>query len=105
MYEFHFIKNISETLITWNGKFLMVLLAPLIGMGSGFITGSNVGGNALAMNLQQKIGESLEHGLLFAAVQNSAAGHIIFTSLPIIIFIITISKDFTAKNFNLDKIF
>lgn len=103
MYEFHFIKNISETLITWNGKFLMVLLAPLIGMGSGFITGSNVGGNALAMNLQQKIGESLEHGLLFAAVQNSAAGHIIFTSLPIIILIITISKDFTAKNFNLDK--
>lgn len=73
---------------------LLLLLSPFLGMVSGFITGSNVGGNALLMNVQEKIGSSLSgNGLLFSALQNSAAGHAVFTSLPIIILIMTIVRD------------
>ncbi|WP_338091856.1 L-lactate permease [Sorangium cellulosum] len=72
---------------------VMSLLSPLLGMVSGFITGSNLGGNALIMTVQQQIGSALGEGLLFSAVQNSAAGHAVFASLPIIILVMTIARD------------
>lgn len=75
-----------------------ILLAPLLGIMSGFITGSTLGGNALVMTVQQHIGESFHHGLLFSALQNSSAGHAAFSSLPIIVLIMTIAKDASFNN-------
>ncbi|MFD9903657.1 L-lactate permease [Streptomyces sp. NPDC059063] len=70
------------------------LAAPALGMLSGFITGSNVGGNALMMPLQGRLAPSGE-GLdtWFAALQNSAAGHTVFTSLPMIMLILAVAGD------------
>jgi len=75
------------------GTFALVLLAPLIGMFGGFITGSNLSGNALLMNVQQQLGDVSGQGLLFSAMQNSASGHAVFTSLPIIVLVMTIARD------------
>jgi len=66
-------------------------VAPLLGMLSGYATGSNVGGNALFMALQSDAGRHFEHALAFAAVQNSAAGHAVFMSLPIILLTLSIA--------------
>lgn len=70
------------------------LAAPALGMLSGFITGSNVGGNALMMPLQERLAPS-GAGLdaWFAALQNSAAGHAVFTSLPMIMLILAVAGD------------
>ncbi|MET1078335.1 MAG: L-lactate permease [Pseudomonas sp.] len=85
---------ISTALQQWTGDArMLLLLAPALGMFSGFITGSNLSGNALLINVQQQIGEQSGQGLLFAALQNSAAGHSVFTSLPIIVLIMTIARD------------
>ncbi|MER7078359.1 lactate permease [Saccharopolyspora kobensis] len=69
-----------------------VLAAPALGMLSGFITGSNVGGNALMMPLQERLAAS-GVGEWFAAVQNSAAGHAVFTSLPMIMLVLAVAGD------------
>jgi lactate permease len=76
------------------GKAMYMFITPALGMLSGNITGSNVGGNALMMTLQHNIGKSVENGLLFAAVQNSSAGYAVFTSSAIIVLTMTISKNF-----------
>ncbi|TVL91567.1 L-lactate permease [Streptomyces sp. SAJ15] len=70
------------------------LAAPALGMLSGFITGSNVGGNAMMMPLQERLAPS-GAGLdtWFAALQNSAAGHAVFTSLPMIMLILAVAGD------------
>ncbi|GAA2063652.1 hypothetical protein GCM10009801_07680 [Streptomyces albiaxialis] len=68
--------------------------APALGMLSGFLTGSNVGGNALMMPLQQRLapdGAGLD--TWFAALQNSASGHAVFTSLPMIMLILAVAGD------------
>lgn len=65
----------------------------LLGMASGFLTGSNLGANALAMGMQQQIGQVVNQGLLFSALQNSAAGAGVFMSLPIIVLVMAIAKD------------
>ncbi len=83
----------SQHKVSW----AVILVAPLLAMVSGFMTGSNLGGNALAMTVQQQIGANLDQGLLFSAIQNSGAGHTAFTSLPIIILIMTIAKDVNKK--------
>lgn len=70
------------------------LAAPALGMFSGFVTGSNVGGNALMMPLQEGLapdGAGLD--VWFAALQNSAAGHTVFTSLPMIMLILAVAGD------------
>ncbi|MFG3254189.1 L-lactate permease [Streptomyces sp. NPDC048172] len=67
---------------------------PALGMLSGFLTGSNVGGNALMMPLQQRLapdGAGLD--TWFAALQNSASGHAVFTSLPMIMLILAVAGD------------
>ncbi|MEV5239494.1 L-lactate permease [Streptomyces cinnamoneus] len=73
---------------------VIALAAPALGMLSGFITGSNVGGNAMMMPLQERLAPS-GAGLdtWFAALQNSAAGHTVFTSLPMIMLILAVAGD------------
>lgn len=74
------------------------LASPALGMLSGFITGSNVGGNALMMPLQERLaphGAGLD--VWFAALQNSAAGHAVFTSLPMIMLILAVAGN-SAKS-------
>ncbi|MFC9999399.1 L-lactate permease [Nocardia sp. NPDC127526] len=75
---------------------VVALAAPALGMLSGFVTGSNVGGNVLMLPLQQQLAPA---GLdtWFAAVQNSGAGHAVFTSLPMIMLILAVAGDH-AKN-------
>ena len=76
----------------------ILTISAALGMLSGNITGSNVGGNALMMTLQQSIGASLDNGLLFAAVQNSAAGFAVFTSSAIVVLTMTIAKNFERNS-------
>jgi len=73
------------------------LVAPLLGMLSGYATGSNVGGNALFMALQSDAGRRLGEPLMLAAVQNSAAGHAVFMSLPIILLTLSIAAPADAR--------
>jgi lactate permease len=99
MNESHMIDIVTETLKQWKDQGTVVLLfSSLLGMVSGFITGSNLGGNALVMGMQQQIGNASGDGLLFSALQNSAAGHAVFTSLPIIILAMTIVRDTVGEN-------
>ncbi|MGF6094951.1 L-lactate permease [Pseudomonas sp. 18175] len=86
----------ASALGQWNGELLM-LFSPLIGMASGFITGSNLSGNALMMAVQSGIGAHLGSAASFAAAQNSGAGHAVFTSIPIIVLVLTIAKDVTSQ--------
>ncbi|MFE0186608.1 L-lactate permease [Streptomyces sp. NPDC058989] len=77
---------------------VIALASPALGMLGGFITGSNVGGNALMMPLQERLaphGAGLD--VWFAALQNSAAGHAVFTSLPMIMLILAVAGD-SAKS-------
>lgn len=54
------------------------------GIVSGYMTGSNIGGNALLMKPAAALGDQHGAELLFAAVQNSAAGHGVLASVPIV---------------------
>jgi len=93
------IEALSTGLSKLTGEYYSLLLSPLIGMISGFTTSSNVGGNALLIRVQEEIGRHWDRGLLFAAVQNSSAGHMVFSSIPIIILVLTIFKDtISVKN-------
>jgi len=69
----------------------LTAFAPLLGMVSGYLTGSNVGGNALMMTMQSTAGSGVGRSLVFAAVQNSAAGHAVFASMPIVLLVLAIS--------------
>ncbi|WGL60593.1 L-lactate permease [Pigmentibacter sp. JX0631] len=105
MFEFNLITVITELISKIEEYYLKILILPIVGMLSGFITGSNVGGNVLALNIQLEVGNSINQGLLFVAGQNSAAGHIIFTAMPIIVMIITLSSDYISnKSFEIKKI-
>lgn len=98
MNESHMIATLAETLRQLkNHDALLVSLSALLGMVSGFVTGSNLGGNALAIVMQQQIGHAVDQGLLFSALQNSAAGAAVFTSLPIIVLVMTIARDAAAE--------
>lgn len=70
----------------------ITFIAPLLGMVSGYTTASNVGGNALFMALQSETGGHFDRQLVFAALQNSSAGHAVFMSLPIILLTLSIAK-------------
>ncbi len=69
----------------------IVFVSPLLGMLSGYATGSNIGGNALLMSLQSDAGDYFGRELAFAALQNSGAGHAVFMSLPIILLTLSIA--------------
>ena len=78
-------------------KSTLYVITPLIGSMSGFATGSNTSGNALAIAMQYKTGVNFDLGLLFAGIQNSAAGYSVFASLPIIALVEAIAKTQTNK--------
>lgn len=75
------------------------LLVALLGGLSGYMTGSNVGGNAIFM---PAIAMLPEHGrLLLAAVQNSAAGHAALGSLSIVMLILGLARTSTSEEVEL----
>jgi lactate permease len=65
-------------------------LVAMLGALSGYMTGSNVGGNAIFMPAIALLPESSR--LLLAAVQNSAAGHAALGSLSIVMLILGLAK-------------
>jgi lactate permease len=104
MSESHMIATLADMLQQLkdhNG--ILMSLSALLGMVSGFITGSNLGGNALAIGMQQQIGSAINEGLLFSALQNSSAGAAVFMSLPIIILVMTIARDVVGEKKVLSK--
>ncbi|QSB06079.1 L-lactate permease [Natronoglycomyces albus] len=86
------VTSISESLPVDN-PLLYLFVAVLIGMASGYLTGSGVGGNALMLPMQSGIGAQMGHPLLFSAVQNSAAGHTVFASMPIVLLTLAIAGE------------
>ncbi len=70
----------------------ITFISPLLGMLSGYTTGSNVGGNVLFMSLLSETGIYFDQQLVFAALQNSSAGHAVFMSLPIILLTLSIAR-------------
>lgn len=76
----------------------IAFISPRLGMLSGYTTGSNVGGNALFMSLQSETGGYFSPKLVFAALQNSSAGHAVFMSLPIILLALSIAKTDNGDN-------
>lgn len=69
----------------------LTFASTLIGMFSGYLTGSNIGGNILLMPLQSEIGNYFNLETAFAALQNSSSGHSVFMSLPIILLTLSIA--------------
>lgn len=67
-----------------------VPMVALLGGLSGYMTGSNVGGNAIFMPAVALLPESSR--LLLAAVQNSAAGHAALGSLSIVMLVLGLAK-------------
>jgi len=65
-------------------------LVAMLGALSGYMTGSNVGGNAIFMPAIALLPEGSR--LLLAAVQNSAAGHAALGSLSIVMLILGLAK-------------
>jgi lactate permease len=65
-------------------------LVALLGALSGYMTGSNVGGNAIFMPAIAMLPESSR--LLLAAVQNSSAGHAAMGSLSIVMLVLGLAK-------------
>lgn len=65
-------------------------LVAVFGALSGYMTGSNVGGNAIFMPAIAMLPESSR--LLLAAVQNSAAGHAALGSLSVVMLILGLAK-------------
>lgn len=78
-------------LLATQGIIGAVFLSPLLGLLSGFLTGSNTGGNALMIQVQTMLGTVIGHPLALAAVQNSAAGHAVFASLPEILLVLAVA--------------
>lgn len=65
-----------------------LIFAPFSAL-SGYISGSNVGANALLMPTARLLDGS--SGLHYATVQNSAAGHAVLASIPIIVLLLSIA--------------
>ncbi len=84
---------LANSIAAVSNHVLLIMLSPIIGILSGFLTASNTGGNALMMKMQYLLGLQIGHGNLFAAMQNSAAGHTVFSSLPIIALVLAIAKN------------
>ncbi|OUS03874.1 hypothetical protein A9Q81_06405 [Gammaproteobacteria bacterium 42_54_T18] len=91
MYQVNMFSEMGEILLSL-GESKSLLISPILGMVSGYITGSNLGANTLMMGVQSVMGEHTNNKLIYLAVQNSAAGHAVFSSIPIIVMAITISK-------------
>lgn len=66
-------------------------LAPALGALSGYITGSNLGGNVLMLPIQLGLAEHTSLTPWVAAVQNATAGHTLLASLPMIMLVLAIA--------------
>lgn len=77
------VQSLTGLLRTASGDAALALTAGL-GLVAGYMTGSNVGGNALLMAPAVALGEAVGKPLLFAAVQNSAAGHAVLAAVPMV---------------------
>jgi lactate permease len=75
----------------------LVPAVPALGIVAALATGSNVGANALLLPLQHRIGAPSGHELLFSAGHNSAAGHAVFASIPIIVLVLAIMASETPS--------
>lgn len=103
----NFSQFIDEIVIILNSNensFLYHVSSPLIGMLSGFITGSNLGGNALLMDMQSSLGVVYNRELLFSAIQNASAGFAVFTSVPIIVLILTLAKNTQKSSSSMEQV-
>ncbi|WP_020500245.1 L-lactate permease [Sciscionella marina] len=93
--------------LTSSGILGAIFLSPALGIFSGFLTGSNTGANALMAPVQSTAATALGIPSLLPAVQNSAAGHAVFASLPETLLVLAVAGDTDAKeeraliNFNL----
>ncbi len=88
----HAIDAIVSIISQQSNVFVHYLTTPLVGLLGGFITGSNLGGNALLMSMQSQLGRSYGDELLFSAIQNVSSGYAVFSSLPIIVLILTLLR-------------
>lgn len=84
------IRIIGETLQVSN-PLTLGPLSSLLGSFSGYLTGSNVGGNALMMTMQTSLAADKGMLLVLSAIQNSTAGHAVFASMPIILLVLAIA--------------
>ncbi|EPL16099.1 L-lactate permease [Pseudomonas sp. CF161] len=84
-----FLSGLVQTLAGLAPSAVMPLIAGF-GALSGYMTGSNVGGNAIFMPAIALLPESSR--LLLAAVQNSAAGHAALGSLSIVMLVLGLAK-------------
>lgn len=85
------LNKISEIFVQVSDKFVLVI-SPMLGVLSGYITGSNLGGNVLMMQIQKKLTSDPDIINFIPAIQNSSAGHAVFASLPMIMLVISISN-------------
>ncbi|MGY3869889.1 hypothetical protein ACW5W4_10180 [Aeromonas crassostreae] len=86
-----FLTSINQGLSELNASLLSPLIA-LFGALSGYITGSNVGGNAIVMPSIAHLPLAQSLLPIMAAVQNSAAGHAALGSLPMVALLIGLAK-------------
>lgn len=89
-----FLSGLVQTLAGLAPSAVMPLIAGF-GALSGYMTGSNVGGNAIFMPAIALLPESSR--LLLAAVQNSAAGHAALGSLSIVMLVLGLAKTSTQE--------
>lgn len=65
------------------GPYIAIAVVTLLGALSGYATGGGITGNALFMPSAAATGETFDAITLFAALQNSAAGHAAMAALPV----------------------
>ncbi|MCP2041230.1 lactate permease [Neisseria sp. HSC-16F19] len=87
-----FLQGIVAVLAGMDNPLLLKLLSPLLAIVSGFVTGSNTSANALLIQMQYDLGALSGDGVLFAAIQNAGSGLATFSSMPIIILMMTIAQ-------------
>lgn len=81
------LKSVSDM----GGEALFAIFSAL----SGYVTGSNVGANALLMPTATLLDGA--ESITYAAVQNSAAGHAVLASIPIVILLLSIAGNQTKS--------
>ncbi|MFL1515601.1 L-lactate permease [Pseudomonas prosekii] len=86
-----FLTSIRDALAYLDTRSLGPLVA-VLGSLSGYVTGSNVGGNAIVMPSLAILNVDGPVLLILSAIQNSAAGHAALGSLPIVALVASIAK-------------
>jgi lactate permease len=98
--------NVSGTvtgvgaLVAQTGPVGYIFFVPLLGIASGYLAGSGTAANALMATTQAAIGAQFGTTLATVALQNSAAGHAVFASLPETVMVLAIAGDATRVEEN-----